>query len=151
MENTEVGQESHIFHAIMATQKLDSLADRLKWARDQKGLSQAALAKAAGIKTAGAIGHLETGVRGSSMRLPQIADALGVSAIWLAEGVGDPYEQEDTQTQQGEFSLEWVNEEERDLLNRFRSADSEGRKLIQQVARHVVALPSNHLRRGNKP
>lgn len=42
------------------------------------------------------IGNLEAGTRNSARRLPQIADTLGVSALWLAEGKGKPTSDADT-------------------------------------------------------
>ena len=66
---------------------MDTLASRLKAARNEAGLSQDELAVKAGM-TRGGIGHLETGRRDGSTHLPKIADALGVNALWLAEGKG---------------------------------------------------------------
>ncbi|MDC6130800.1 helix-turn-helix domain-containing protein [Burkholderia gladioli] len=66
-----------------------TLADRLKWARARSGLSQEQLGDKAGVSQS-TIGNLEAGTRSSARRLPQIADALGVTALWLAEGRGKP-------------------------------------------------------------
>jgi transcriptional regulator with XRE-family HTH domain len=64
-----------------------TLADRLVDARAKKGISQEKLAELAGVSQS-TIGNLESGTRATARRLPQIAAALGVSAIWLAEGTG---------------------------------------------------------------
>lgn len=64
-----------------------SLADRLKLARETKGLSQQQLADRVGVSQS-TIGNLEAGTRQSARKLPQIADALGVNALWLSEGRG---------------------------------------------------------------
>ncbi|MCA7953886.1 helix-turn-helix domain-containing protein [Burkholderia seminalis] len=66
-----------------------TLADRLKWARLRAGLSQEQLGDKAGVSQS-TIGNLEAGTRSSARRLPQIADILGVNALWLAEGEGKP-------------------------------------------------------------
>ncbi len=66
-----------------------TLAERLTWARTQKHLSQEALARLSGVSQS-TIGNLESGLRLSARRITNIAEALGVSAIWLAEGVGSP-------------------------------------------------------------
>jgi transcriptional regulator with XRE-family HTH domain len=66
-----------------------TLAERLKWARINAGLSQEELGKKAGVSQS-TIGNLEAGTRSSARRLPQIADVLGVDALWLAEGRGKP-------------------------------------------------------------
>lgn len=67
-----------------------SLSDRLKWARERKGLSQITLGSRAGVSQS-TIGNLEAGTRQSARKLPQIAEVLGVRAIWLAEGTGEPF------------------------------------------------------------
>ncbi|WP_254215940.1 helix-turn-helix domain-containing protein [Burkholderia multivorans] len=67
-----------------------TLADRLKWARLKAELSQEELGKKAGVSQS-TIGNLEAGTRNSARRLPQIAAALGVDALWLAEGRGRPH------------------------------------------------------------
>ncbi|WP_175039939.1 helix-turn-helix domain-containing protein [Burkholderia contaminans] len=66
-----------------------TLADRLKWARLKSDLSQEELGKKAGVSQS-TIGNLEAGTRNSARRLPQIAAVLGVNALWLAEGRGEP-------------------------------------------------------------
>jgi len=66
-----------------------TLADRLKWARQKADLSQEELGKKAGVSQS-TIGNLEAGTRNSARRLPQIAAVLGVNALWLAEGRGEP-------------------------------------------------------------
>jgi phage repressor protein C with HTH and peptisase S24 domain len=68
---------------------MKTLASRLVWARTEKKLSQDELAKKIGVSQ-GAIGHLELGTRLSSRKITALADALGVNALWLAEGKGDP-------------------------------------------------------------
>ena len=67
---------------------METLAKRLKHARAQTSLNQTQLAKKAGLKNQSIIGSLESGHRKSSAYIPAIAQALGVSAIWLATGRG---------------------------------------------------------------
>lgn len=67
---------------------MENLASRLKSARLAANMSQAKLAKLAGVSQ-GSIGMLETGQRNGSAAIAQIAQALGVSAIWLTEGKGE--------------------------------------------------------------
>ena len=67
-----------------------SLGARIKRAREQRGLSQAALAKSLRIST-GAVGQWETGrVQPSQTRLDVVASILGVTPAWLAAGVEEP-------------------------------------------------------------
>lgn len=64
-----------------------TLAERLAHVRTECGITQAALARAAGVNQS-VIGGLETGYRKTSAYIPVIAAVLGVSALWLAEGRG---------------------------------------------------------------
>lgn len=67
---------------------METLAKRLTETRDALGLTQGQLAKKAGLKNQSIIGMLESGQRKNSAHIPVIADALGVSALWLATGKG---------------------------------------------------------------
>jgi transcriptional regulator with XRE-family HTH domain len=67
---------------------LRTLGGRVKWAREKRGLSQSALAAAAGIKSQGTIGNLEAGHRKKPRELLSIAKALGASPSWLETGRG---------------------------------------------------------------
>lgn len=67
---------------------MDTLAKRLVAVRKEAGLSQAELAKLAGVKNQSTIGMLESGERKKSTYIPAIAVALNVSALWLADGRG---------------------------------------------------------------
>ncbi|OAJ69022.1 helix-turn-helix domain-containing protein [Gluconobacter cerinus] len=66
----------------------ESLASRLKEIRELRGLSQSKLARLVGI-TPQAIQALESGSSAGSKHLASIAGALGVEALWLANGEGD--------------------------------------------------------------
>ena len=66
---------------------MNTLAERLIWAREQKGLTQAALAKQSGV-TQSTIGNLESGLRQTARKIIDIAAALDVDPMWLANGQG---------------------------------------------------------------
>lgn len=66
---------------------MKTLATRLAWAREQKKLSQAELAKKSGVSQS-TIGNLEAGIRLTARSITAIATALGVNPVWLAEGKG---------------------------------------------------------------
>jgi SOS-response transcriptional repressor LexA len=68
---------------------MDTLAKRLRWARKQKRISQEELGKLAGVSQS-TIGNLEAGTRASARKIASIAAALGVNALWLAEGKQRP-------------------------------------------------------------
>lgn len=64
-----------------------TLAERLIWAREQKGLTQESLGKLSGVSQS-TIGNLESGIRQSARKIVDIAKALDVDPIWLANGEG---------------------------------------------------------------
>lgn len=66
----------------------NTLAARLKISRENKGLSQARLAKAAGVSQA-AIGAIEAERNKSSTHIATLAMILGVNPIWLETGKGE--------------------------------------------------------------
>jgi transcriptional regulator with XRE-family HTH domain len=66
-----------------------TIAERLKQAREDRGLTQEQLAKAAGVSQ-GTIANLEAGLRNSPRKLLNIAEALKVSPRWLESGGAQP-------------------------------------------------------------
>ena len=84
--------DKHLYH----NGDMSTLAQRLKEAREGNGLTQTELAKKAKLKNQSIIGSLESGYRKASSYIPQIAEALGVNALWLAEGVGGKYKNSDS-------------------------------------------------------
>lgn len=66
---------------------METLAERLEWARKEIGLSQQQLADRSRVAQS-TIGGLETGARLSARRITAIASVLGVNSLWLVEGRG---------------------------------------------------------------
>lgn len=66
---------------------MKTIAERLKFARIEKGWTQNQLAVVAGVST-GTIGNIESGARQAKGSLPQIAEALGINHKWLYKGEG---------------------------------------------------------------
>jgi SOS-response transcriptional repressor LexA len=66
----------------------ENLGTRLKKLRTENGLSQAKLAKTAGV-TQGLIGQLESGLNSGSKHLYKIAATLNVTVDWLVTGKGE--------------------------------------------------------------
>ncbi len=64
-----------------------NIAERLKKARENLGLTQAQLAKKASV-TQGTIANIENGIRKKPRELLKIAHALSVSPDWLESGRG---------------------------------------------------------------
>lgn len=66
---------------------MNHFADRLRRARNLRGMSQSALAKACGLSQ-GAIANYENKTRQTAKGIFQLAEALQVSPAWLAQGIG---------------------------------------------------------------
>jgi transcriptional regulator with XRE-family HTH domain len=68
-----------------------TIGERIRLAREQRGMSQAELAAVVGFKAQSAIGNLENRATGrGGFHLPKIASALGVSVTWLLDGPDEP-------------------------------------------------------------
>jgi phage repressor protein C with HTH and peptisase S24 domain len=78
---TNVTQEKAIITSVK------SISERMKDAREQRGLTQPQLAERAGV-SAGTIGNVEAGLRKNPRELLAIAAALQVEAEWLKTGKG---------------------------------------------------------------
>lgn len=85
---TSVKSKPKIIHS-KAFDQLETLADRLIWARERKMWTQEKLAQESGV-TQGTIGNIEANLRQRPRGLLAIADALGVSPTWLETGEGSP-------------------------------------------------------------
>jgi phage repressor protein C with HTH and peptisase S24 domain len=68
---------------------METIAARLKYARNRRGWTQGQLAVASDVSQ-GTIGNIESGNRQARASLIKIARALGVSYDWLADGIGNP-------------------------------------------------------------
>lgn len=66
---------------------MSTLAQRLQRARQAVDLTQAQLARATGLSQS-TIGMLESGTNRGTAKIAQLARVLGVTPIWLADGVG---------------------------------------------------------------
>ncbi|WP_213881687.1 XRE family transcriptional regulator [Pseudomonas sp. dw_358] len=66
---------------------MNTLAERIKIARQHAALTQKALARQVGVEQP-VISQLETGKNLQSAHLPMIAHVCGISAIWLSDNIG---------------------------------------------------------------
>ncbi len=64
-----------------------NFSERLRHARQQRGLSQAGLARLCGLSQS-AISNYESGARRDAREILDLAKALNVSAQWLKSGLG---------------------------------------------------------------
>ncbi|MEJ2803827.1 helix-turn-helix transcriptional regulator [Comamonadaceae bacterium PP-2] len=76
-----------MINQFMTITNVNTLKDRLIFARGLRGISQADLAKRAGCAQ-GTIGNVESGERKSLRELVAVARALQVSPDWLYDGKG---------------------------------------------------------------
>lgn len=67
---------------------MSTIGDRLRHVRKERGLSQAALAKAVGSRQS-SINDIESGRNKTSIYLVKIAHILNVDPVWLENGAGD--------------------------------------------------------------
>ena len=68
---------------------MDTFAERLRYARTLRGLSQEALARLCGLSQS-AISSYENGTRQSPKKLLNLAQILEVDIYWLSRGQGQP-------------------------------------------------------------
>jgi transcriptional regulator with XRE-family HTH domain len=67
---------------------MDTVQERLVWARKRMGYTQAQVAEAIGVSQP-TYGQLELGKSKSSSKLPELAKLFRVDAYWLATGSGE--------------------------------------------------------------
>ncbi len=90
-----------------------TMAERIKERMGEIGISQEALAKAAGL-TQPAIFKLLSGKTRRTTRLPEISSVLGVLPNWLATGQGPKFDS--------------ITPDEREWLEEYRAMDQEERE-----------------------
>ena len=75
---------------IKMNKRYTTLADRVKFARTTRNLTQQALARKSGLRQT-IISKLETGSMHSTTAMVSLAKALQCSVVWLDSGKGDPW------------------------------------------------------------
>lgn len=113
--------------------KLETLAERLVWARERKEWTQQELADKAGVSQ-GTIGNLESGARLTARKIASIARALEVDPNWLADNKG-PLPGEVDQSAHLERKCE--TPEEAILLTMYGFANRDERKVIDTVVGEI--------------
>ncbi len=79
---------TNVMQAAVQITSVKTIAERLKQAREDLGLSQEQVAERAGVSQ-GTIGNIESGTRKSPRELLAIAAAVKVSPEWLKSGKGE--------------------------------------------------------------
>lgn len=121
------------------------LSERLRWAiahkeaRDERTVSFADIARAAGSAGA-AVNHWlndTNGIGGKKARL--VGDFLGVDALWLETGEGEPIARPQSANDgvsaiPRTHRLEWIDDDEAALLQHFRQSTARGKRSIRAAA-----------------
>jgi transcriptional regulator with XRE-family HTH domain len=118
---------------------MKTLAERLTWARTKKDMSQQQLADKAGVAQS-TIGSLEAGTRLSARKITSIANALDVNGRWLAEGMGAhdlKAPQPAEPTPKIRRNLQWVDDDEAELLSEYRRLELGAKKTSLVVLRSL--------------
>jgi len=114
---------------------METLADRLRSERTAAGLSQAQLAKIAGIRQQ-AISGIEQGITKGTRHLVPIAAALGLNPDWLQTGQGRKEAIKWDQV----FDLDSLPEPARDAALRLFNAVVNGELSSAQLVAFVNAI-----------
>lgn len=117
----------HACHRIFTKVQFLFRGDRLRKARQEKGLSQKELAGEVGTERH-AIGRYEAGTPPDVGTLWKLADRLGISAGYL---VGH---------RDGPDRAEWLTADEREMLTRFRALDERGRQQVLEALSEALSL-----------
>ena len=103
-----------------------SIGERVRLARKAKHISQLKLRELTGIGQS-TLSELETGKNEQTIYVASLATALGVSAIWLAEGKGPMIARPPTVVAELDNAIL--------LLTLYRQSSESGRSLILDAAR----------------
>lgn len=131
-----------------------NVGTRIRDTRAARGLTQTQLAKAAGCGQS-LIGNLESGAQKSTALLPQIARALGVSASWLADGVGQrdeplsamepaaPYEVSPPSSEVQELFDRLTPSQQKAQIQAMRTLVEANDRLFEELSKARKPLPEN--------
>ncbi len=129
-----------------------TFAERLSAARRQAKMSQAAVAKAAGLRSQSQVAMLESGERKGTTRLVAIAAALGVDAQWLADGTGSPTASNATTTIAAQRIADYRDADISALIAAVeRLTPEDARALLPVVTRIADSQPRSTARRRGTP
>ncbi|KVZ79950.1 helix-turn-helix domain-containing protein [Burkholderia ubonensis] len=103
---------------------ISTYGKRLRDARKAARLTQKQLADKVGLKQA-TISELENDEYDGSAKTPLIADVLGINALWLAEGKGEPMSTADSQIGY-EAAVKAASDAARALIDAILKADKTG-------------------------
>ena len=131
---------------------MNTIAERVKFAREKKHWSQAQLALAAGCVPS-TIGNIESGARQSMGTLPKIAKALDVRHEWLAYNDGEMLQAasavvagpaQDVKLSQSAIDIATLYDmiPASDLLRRVKAYKDATSAIVAVLERHGSAAPA---------
>jgi transcriptional regulator with XRE-family HTH domain len=97
-----------------------TIGERIRSTRKEIGMGQTELGKKAGMSQS-ALSEVENGDSASTSKLPSIAAALGVNALWLETGKGPKH------------AIKNISARELQLVIAYREASDEGRTFIEMA------------------
>jgi len=125
---------------------MDTLSERLKSTRKDMKLSQKRLGELIGV-TQSVIAGLETGYRKNSAYTPQLAQVLGVNALWLATGEGEKYISKNTKEKENTIS---INIDDPEMLEIVRLTLKQKKEDLPSLRRYLLAEDANEKSPGSK-
>lgn len=125
---------------------MGTLSERLKSTRKEMKLSQKRLGELIGV-TQSVIGGLETGYRKNSAYTPQLAQVLGVNALWLATGEGEKYISKSTKEKENTIS---INIDDPEMLEIVRLTLKQNKEDLPSLRRYLLAEDANAKSPGSK-
>lgn len=132
---------------------MEQLADRIRKARRQAGLTQSQAATALGVHR-GTFGHWEQGASHlpTSAHLAQLAQALDASYEWLATGRGS-MQRSSPESEISAIRLDCYaqSEEEEQLLRAFRTLPADRRKAMMALTAPLPPPPVVVMFDGRSP
>ncbi len=128
---------------------MNTIAERVKFAREKKHWSQAQLALAAGCVPS-TVGNIESGARQSMGTLPKIAKALDVRHEWLAYNDGEMLQSiptspaQDVKLSQSAIDIATLYDmiPASDLLRRVKAYKDATSAIVAVLERHGSAAPA---------
>jgi transcriptional regulator with XRE-family HTH domain len=104
-----------------------TIGNRIRATRQEIGMTQTDLRKKAGMSQS-ALSEVERGDSASTSKLPSIAAALGVNALWLETGKGPKH------------AIKNISARELQLVIAYREATDEGKTFIEMACSSAPKL-----------
>lgn len=124
---------------------MDTIGDRIRWLRNQRGLTLVKFSSRIGI-TNPSLSAIETGKSNPSKQtIMMICQNFGVSEVWLREGVGEPFASKARAVEMGELFDSLMTDSPESFRSRLVTAllrfdpDGDEWKLLERIYDSVAA------------